>query len=130
MFRVEWNRSALVRVGLILVFGISGLCVLAAVAVSRRCSGDGTFPPSDPMAHPSGYCRATGLATFPDTAAKTALVCCLFAFPAAIALVGTLLSVMRHESQILARSAMIAACGVALLFGSVLLADVSFSGYG
>jgi hypothetical protein len=69
MFNIDWSRPALTRVGLLLVFAIAGLCALAAIAVGSRCSGDGTFSLSDPMAHPSSFCRATALASFPDSLA-------------------------------------------------------------
>jgi hypothetical protein len=54
----------------------------------------------------------------------------VFGVPIAVAAVGSILAVARNDSRILRWSALASACLVALLFSSLLFANVSFSGYG
>jgi hypothetical protein len=66
--------------------GVAMFCAMMALVASHNCgTTDGTFYIHDPLAQPSGYCRATRLPGFPDTVQSALLVGAVYLTPVLVA---------------------------------------------
>ena len=122
----ETSRLSLLLQGLGIVIVIAAISLMAALATSDGCKGDGTFDPESPEASPSAYCKLTHFPGWPDTAGAEVILGLLFLVPAALVTAGAGVAIATRRRQALYWATAVALAWAVL---TVILVIFAYTGY-